>query len=203
MNGYAILGWGSLLWDLDDLAPHVRGPWRMGAGPALPMEFTRISPKRKHGLVVCLDAEHGVACQTHAIASAQNGANGAADDLAKRERAPRHMIGVVCLRTGAASGRSEGVIGTVRAWCAENGWAGAVWTDLESNFTAIRGETFTIGRATGYLRSLMGESRDEAVRYIQNAPTETDTPLRRALNGEAWWLDEAHRLGVPTRDETG
>ena len=39
MNGYAILGWGSLLWDLDDLSPHVRGPWRVCAGPALPMEF--------------------------------------------------------------------------------------------------------------------------------------------------------------------
>ena len=36
---YAVLGWGSLLWDLDDLAPKVTGDWHMLAGPALPMEF--------------------------------------------------------------------------------------------------------------------------------------------------------------------
>ena len=196
MNDYAILGWGSLLWDLDDLSPHVRGPWRVCAGPALPMEFTRISPKRKHGLVVCLDADHGVSCQTHAIASVRREIEGASEDLARRERAPREMIGSVCLRTGAAAGRSEAVVGAVSAWCSAQGWAGAVWTDLESNFTEFRGETFTIAGATGYLQSLSGDSLDEAVQYIENAPAETDTPLRRALAGETWWQAEARRLGV-------
>ena len=83
MNGYAVLGWGSLIWDMENLAPHVRGDWAMGAGPALPMEFTRVSPKRKMGLVVCLDATHGSHCTTHAIASTKDGIQAVAIDLAR------------------------------------------------------------------------------------------------------------------------
>jgi hypothetical protein len=167
----------------------------MGAGPALPMEFTRISPKRKLGLVVCLDAEHGVACTTHAIASRRGEIGGAIADLARRERAPEALIGAVCLRSGHAHGASEAVVEGVRAWCAAAGWAGAVWTDLRPNFTEHLGEVFSIPRAVAYLRTLTGESLDEAVRYIENAPVTTDTPLRRALAGEDWWRAEAVRLG--------
>ena len=70
MDGrYAIIGWGSLIWDLEILTPHVDLPWRMRAGPALPMEFSRISIKRKMALAVCLDIERGVPCATHAVPS--------------------------------------------------------------------------------------------------------------------------------------
>jgi len=196
MTGYAILGWGSLLWDLENLTPHVRGAWQMRGGPALPMEFTRISPKRKMGLVVCLDAEHGVECPTHAISSVRDSIAGAIDDLARRERAPLERIGAVCLATGHRNGSSAQVIGLVAEWCARTGRQGAVWTDLEPNFAVHRGEGFTIARALAYLRTLTGESLDEAVRYIENAPAATDTPLRRALTGEDWWQAEARRLGL-------
>lgn len=194
MNGYAILGWGSLIWDLDDLAPHVRGDWSMGAGPALPMEFTRVSPKRKLGLVVCLDAVHGDGCATHAIASAKDNIGAVVIDLARRERAPRERIGAVCLASDHASGASPEIVDSVRRWCVDRGWTGAVWTDLPSNFEDHLGEGFSIARAISYLRGLTGDSRDEAVRYIENAPAATDTPLRRALAAEAWWLAEARRL---------
>ena len=194
MNGYAILGWGSLLWDLDDLAPHVRGDWAMRGGPALPMEFTRVSPKRKMGLVVCLDAAHGVGCATHAIASAKEEVSAVVADLARRERAPEDRIGRVCLASGHAHGSSPEIVAGVRRWCLGEGWTGAVWTDLPSNFEDHLGEVFSVPRAVAYLRRLAGESLDEAVRYIESAPAATDTPLRRALAAEAWWLAEARRL---------
>ena len=196
MSEYAILGWGSLLWDLDILSPHVRGDWRMGQGPALPMEFTRISPKRKHGLVVCLDPEHGVPCQTHAIVSVRVEIGAVTADLAARERAPLARIGAVCLATGHRQGRIPEVTTAVAAWCEVQGLAGAVWTDLESNFVEHLGEGFDIPRAAAYLRSLADDSLDEAVRYIQNAPAATDTPLRRALGADPWWQGEARRLGL-------
>jgi len=196
MNGYAILGWGSLIWDLDNLAPYVRGGWALGAGPALPMEFSRISPKRKMGLVVCLDAEHGVACATSAIESVQDGIGEAVADLARRERAPEGRIGAVCLATGHIQGSSAGVAAIVALWCRETGRAGAVWTDLPANFAEHRGTPFSIGRGLAYLRTLAGESLDEAVRYIENAPATTDTPLRRALAAEDWWQTEVRRLGL-------
>lgn len=196
MDGYAIIGWGSLIWDLDNLAPHVRGEWAMGHGPVLPMEFTRISPKRKLGLVVCLDPVHGVGCTTNAIASVRGGIAEAIADLARRERAPEERIGAVCLGTGHENGSSGEIVALVAEWCGQRGLKGAVWTDLPSNFHEHRNEPFSIDRALAYLTTLTGESLDEAVRYIENAPTATDTPLRRRLAAEDWWQSEARRLGL-------
>lgn len=196
MTRYAIIGWGSLIWDLETLADQVRGGWAMGAGPRLPMEFTRVSPKRKRALVVCLDPEHGVGCATNAIRSARDRVEAAIGDLARRERAPVERIGALCLASGHMQGSKPEVADAVRRWCAAGGWAGAVWTDLPSNFAEELGAPFSIPRALAYLRGLAGESLDEAVRYIEQAPPATDTPLRRALAAEAWWRAEARRLGL-------
>ncbi|WP_424933368.1 hypothetical protein [Amaricoccus macauensis] len=182
----AILGWGSLLWDLDDLAPRVTGPWAMRAGPRLPMEFSRISIKRKMGLVLCLDPAVGSNCATHAIPSIRQTIAAARTDLAARERAPVDRIG-----WASADGTGESRLGPVppliAAWCRENGWAGAVWTDLEPNFLETTGTPFSIDAGRAYLRTLEGESLEEAHRYIRNAPWTTRTPLRRALSRDPWW----------------
>ncbi len=190
---YAIIGWGSLIWDLEILTPHVTGDWLMGKGPLLAMEFTRVSPKRKMGLAVCLDPEHGAPCSTHVITSARDTLQPAIADLAARERAPLDRIGGVCLATGATHGRAE-IAAVVRDWCQAHNWHGAVWTDLLTNYPEMRGEAFSISRAMAYLKTLTGESLDEAVRYIDNAPAQTDTPLRRALAGDPWWQAEAVRV---------
>lgn len=196
MSHYVVLGWGSLIWDLENLAPHVEGPWLMSAGPRLPMEFTRVSPKRKMGLVVCLDARHGVGCATHAVASRRDRIEHVVTDLARRERATEDHVGRVCLVTGTAAGATPQVVDAVAAWCRETGRKGAVWTDLPSNFDEHLGEPFSIPRAVAYLRGLAGESLDEAVRYIENAPRETDTPLRRHLAADPWWGGHARRIAV-------
>ena len=192
-RSYAVIGWGSLIWDLEVLTPHVVGDWQMGAGPRLEMEFTRVSPKRKMGLAVCLDPEDGAPCSTHVIRSVRSDLTRAVEDLAARERTPVDGIGGVCLASGAAQGRAD-VAETVGTWCRDAGWQGAVWTDILPNFAEARGEAFTISRAMAYLSGLQGESRDEAVRYIDNAPKATDTPLRQALEVERWWQIEAARV---------
>jgi hypothetical protein len=198
MRGYAVIGWGSLIWDLEILTPHVAGPWAMRAGPRLPMEFTRVSPKRKMGLVVCLDARHGVPCATHAISSRKTRIAEVVADLAARERAVEDHVGRVCLATGEAHGATPEVIDAVADWCRATGRTGAVWTDLPSNFDQHLGEGFSIPRAVSYLQGLAGESLDEAVRYIENAPSDTDTPLRRHLAADAWWRGHARRVrGLP------
>ena len=196
MRRYAILGWGSLIWDLDNIAPYVERPWRMRAGPRLPMEFTRVSPKRKMGLVVCLDADFGVGCATHAILSIRRDIAAVAADLAARERAPLSLIGRVCVASGEKHGATAPVVEAVADWCIGEDLAGAVWTDLPSNFAEYFGEPFTIARALRHLRSLRGESLDEAVRYIENAPPDTDTPLRRHLAGDDWWQGEVFRVAA-------
>jgi hypothetical protein len=146
------------------------------------------------GLVVCLDPA-GVPCPTHAVASTRDRLAQAIADLAHRERAPEHRIGGVCLASGDSQGR-EAIVAVVRRWCLDTGWTGAVWTDLLPNYAEMLGEAFSIERAAAYLRTLAGESLDEAIRYIENAPASTDTPLRRRLSGDPWWRAQALRLSA-------
>ena len=186
-GGIAVLGWGSLLWDLDDLAPKVAGAWMTGHGPRLPMEFSRISPKRRRALVVVLDPEHGRPCPTHAIASRRPRIAAAVADLAARERCAPARIGAVCLESGWSRARAPEIAAAVARWCRGAGWRGAVWTDLLPNFAETTGTPFSVERGVRYLAGLTGGSRAEALRYIASAPTETDTPLRRRLAAEPWW----------------
>lgn len=184
----AVIGWGSLIWDLDDLAPKVTGGWRMGAGPTLPLEFSRISPKRLMSLVVVADPDHGAACPTSVILSARDNVEAAAADLALRERAAPERIGLHCARTRRTRASDPAIGAQVALWCAATGAAGAVWTDLTRNFEAETGRPFSVAEGLVYLRGLSGEAAAEARRYIDGAPRQTDTPLRRALAQSAWWL---------------
>jgi len=186
-----ILGYGSLIWDLDDLAPWVRGEWRMAAGPALPLEFSRVSPKRKLSLVVVIDTAAGAPCPTHVIESARGTVAEAVADLAARERTDAEFIGWVDTEAGTAFSSHDGVTDRVRAWCAETGARGAVWTDLDANFETATGAPFTVERGLAYLRTLKGENLAAAREYIDGAPAATETPLRRALAAQGWWRSEA------------
>jgi len=183
----AIIGWGSLIWDLDDLAPKVSGGWLMGEGPVLPLEFSRISAKRLRSLVVVIDPEHGAPCRTHAIASVRATVEEAAVDLALRERAATRQIALHCARTGRARGSDPRILDVVADWCEGVGARGAVWTDLPRNFEAETGAPFSVSAGLAYMRGLTGDAAAEARRYVDGAPRETDTPLRRALAEAAWW----------------
>ena len=189
-GSYAILGWGSLLWDLDDLAAKVRGAWAIRGGPRLPLEFSRISPKRLMSLVVVIDPDSGAPCPTHAIASIRDDVHAAAEDLRARERAPApDFIGAVCRASGFRRAGDPAIAEAVARWCAATGARGAVWTDLPRNFEAETGAPFSVAAGLAYLRGLEGASAAEARRYINGAPRETDTPLRRALAAQDWWRE--------------
>jgi hypothetical protein len=191
MSRIAILGWGSLLWDLETLSPHVALPWAMRAGPRLPMEFSRVSPKRRMGLVVALDAEDGVPCATHAVASRRARLEEAIVDLAARERAPVSRIGwaEAC---GTSECRIPAIGDAVALWCVRGGWDAAIWTDLDPNFRAMTGKPFSITAGITHLRELAPANLAEAHRYIRSAPLSTRTPLRRALARDRWWQGLRH-----------
>lgn len=183
----AILGYGSLIWDLDDLAPWVEGEWRLGEGPELPLEFSRISAKRLGSLVVTLDARGGEDRPTHAILSRRSNPEEAAKDLARRERSGLDGIGVCHAGLDAPRTRDAGIGARIEAWRARGGAAGVVWAELPANFESETGRPFTVAAGLDWLRALSGPAAAEARRYIDGAPAATDTPLRRALARENWW----------------
>lgn len=177
-----VLGWGSLIWEPGSLAPHVDAPWRMGEGPVLPLEFSRVSGKRRGALTLVIDADHGAPCPTSAIPSRRSDVAAAIRDLAAREEAPETGVGFA-----TADGRARGAgADRVGAWLAQSGAAAAVWTDLSANFLERTGRPFSIEAARDHLRGLTGDAAAEARAYVVNAPLQTDTPLRRALAAEGW-----------------
>ena len=189
----AIIGWGSLIWELESLALHVQGGWRQGIGPRLPLEFSRVSVKRKGALAVCVDLMDGIPCQTSVIASKRQTLAEARMDLARRERSPDGFIGAFCAQTGQQWGRPQAAM-PVAQWCLAGGWAGAVWTDLHSNFTAETGLMFSPKTACDHLQSLEDDSLTEAVRYIEKAPPATNTTLRKHLRKDPWWQEQVERV---------
>ena len=187
MHRYAIIGFGSLLWDLDTLRPQVVGPWEYYTGPTLPLEFSLVSQKRKRALALVIDLEHGIPCQTCIIKSRRNTVAEAAIDLAARERAPIRNIGFFDRDTGDGRSHSRSILKQLSNWLESGPWDGAVWTDGASNFRTATGIEFSVANACEYLRSLSDASLAEAKHYIENAPDRVDTPLRRALAQDAWW----------------
>jgi hypothetical protein len=194
MERIAVIGWGSLVWELGGLAARVEGDWRRGEGPVLPIEFSRVSAKRLGALTACIDPAHGADCPTHVVRSTRTSVLRAAIDLALRERAPPLRIGLVAPARGLLQGRDGRVCTRVAAWCRETGHDAAVWTDLVPNFAEATGRPFGIEAATDYLARLDGAARRAAVGYVENAPAETDTPLRRHLARLDWWREAAAAL---------
>lgn len=199
----AVIGWGSLLWDPDgvqkwavcDGAGAVQ--WRMQAGPRLPLEFSRVSRKRRGALTLVIDEDNGALFETHiaehaaagTVPTLEQAVAMAADDLAAREHAPRARIGVAM--TGLSRGDLPGAA-QVSQWLATSAFDGAVWTALEPTFERETGAAFSVDAAIAYLGGLDGDVRRTAVEYIEAAPENIDTPLRRALRRTATWRRLAH-----------
>ena len=192
MTGFVVIGYGSLIWDLDDLAPHVEGQWTLYGGPWLPLEFSLVSAKRRRGLALVIDHEHGQSCPSCTIRSNRNTIEKVVHDLAARERTSDQNIGFIDRNSGAAQSRSVTTLSVIRNWLSDTDYSGAVWTDGASNFESVLGVEFSVATAVAHLHSLKGESAAEAKRYITLAPEKVDTPLRRALSEQSWWIKQQY-----------
>jgi hypothetical protein len=185
MPQIVILGWGSLLWELGPLANWVRGPWYLD-GPALPLEFSRISTSRRGALTVVIDPGHGSEVPTFFIESRRGDLNDTACDLRTREGTLIRNIGVIDLQSGFARGKTPELVDRIQCWARSRDIEGVVWTDLRSNFAEITGSEFSLDNAVNYLRRLSRDAASNARRYINNVPFQIDTPLRHALDRDNW-----------------
>ncbi len=178
----AILGWGSLIWDPRNLPR--KGNWEVG-GPTLPIEFTRVSADRRLTLVI--DPANGVLVATRFVLSPRANLAEVVADLRKREGTSSDRIGYLNLNDGTwRCSLHSPASGIIRAWADANRFDAVAWTDLPSNFRERTGEPFSVEAAERYLRRLPKSAVDRARRYIENAPPEVDTPLRRRLLATGW-----------------
>jgi gamma-glutamylcyclotransferase (GGCT)/AIG2-like uncharacterized protein YtfP len=177
----AIIGWGSLIWNPADL-PH-SGSWHAG-GPALPIEFSRISPDGR--LTLIIDPRHGSRVVSRYSESPRATLAEAVRDLAARELCSEDGIGFLDLRTPAHSRErypeQVEVRPVLESWCRTRALDGAVWTALPPTFERRTGLPFTTDNAVAYLDSLSGADRERAFDYVRKAPAEVSTPVREAFS---------------------
>jgi len=98
----------------------------------------------------------------------------------------RRNIGFITIATGENS-QTEfqdqcDVLEPIAAWCHAQELTGCVWTALLPNFRAELEIDFSVAEAVRYLERLGKSARENALKYIQNAPPEVDTPVRREVS---------------------
>jgi hypothetical protein len=182
----AVLGWGSLVWQpanrYGELCLDSDTEWQPD-GPALPVEFARISSDGRLTLVILPEYESESPVLWNI--NCHEGLGGAVANLAQREtNAPLGAIHGVT-RDGFVHGAPHPDIAeTVREWLdGEPDLDAVIWTGLppgprwiEHGFDRFRPE-----HAVDYFASLTGSLADRASEYVRRTPTQIDTPVRRAL----------------------
>ena len=174
----AILAWGSLVWEIRSLK--LASEWTPN-GPILPIEFSRISDNGRLTLVI--DEAHGVPVQTWFAQSAISLLPSAIKNLMEREGIENvDRVGSYECSGGKCSPRavrqhpaSCSAIGT---WAKSQLLDAVLWTALTPRFQEKYDEAFSPEAAIRYLETLKGTAREDALRYIREAPKQVQTPVR-------------------------
>lgn len=178
-----ILGWGSLIWNPRELLH--QEPW-MKDGPELPLEFSRISKDCRLTLVI--DALNGRICKSLYALSPRTSIADVVNDLMMQEGTSVKRIGYYDHRTKESSiekfQEQIDIRVILSSWCKLHAFDGVVWTALLSNFTHELDKEFSVERAMTFLKNLPKTARKNALEYIQKAPKQIDTPLRKRVNRE-------------------
>lgn len=176
------LGWGSLIWNPRGLP--VCGGWSTD-GPALPLEFARVSTDGRVTLVIC-SVPHRVPAlwarlEVRDLDSAKR-------VLANREEMEESQIarsiGFCDLLSERAYGCYAGDIGS---WAKTKELDSVVWTNLKCGFQDSRGVLPSAEQVLEHLRTLDDSGSAAAEEYIRKAPRQIDTPYRREMEREFGW----------------
>lgn len=171
----AFLGWGSLIWNPDSLAPHITH-WRSD-GPLMSVEFCRTSQDGRLTLVE-VDCVPPVPVLWTTSLLADSAA--AAEALRRRERCG--LVDINVAFRGEAGTNPE-----IEAWMCRTGIDSVVWTGLPAKFDGRVGHAPSQVQALQYLRGLPAEAAYRAEEYVRRAPAQIRTPFRTAFELALGW----------------
>lgn len=183
----AILGWGSLLWEVRPEFDHWHDDWRLD-GPSLKLEFSRVSSTRLGALTLVIDPEHGAPTRVAWCLSKRKRPDDAVADLRSREGCPIRYIARMNVfasadnRTLAREGAKE-----IADWARTRELDVVVWSALPSNFREKVKQPFSVQGAIEYLKGLPEPAKVKAAEYIYRTPDFVCTPFRRAIEQERWF----------------
>lgn len=184
----ALLGWGSLLWEGGPEFDKWHGPWEYD-GPALKLEFSRISEKRLNALTLVIDTEHGTETSVAWCLSNRAALADALCDLRAREGTTLDNIGRVTIAPEVEPFDNGVPEGAIVAWSRTKNLDAVIWTALKSNFQEKTRRPFSVGAVLSHLKTLTPEAKVKAAEYIWRAPEFVKTPVRTALQKEPWFVD--------------
>lgn len=185
----AILGWGSLLWEIRPEFDQWHDNWKLD-GPSLKLEFSRVSSTRLGALTLVVDPDHGAPTRVAWCLSKRRDPDDAVADLRCREGCPIRYIARMKMG-GSALDQSVAHEGAneIATWAHRRGLDVVVWTALPSNFTTKIKKSFSVQEAIDYLRELEAPAKVKAAEYIWRAPEFVRTPLRRAIEQDRWFYE--------------
>jgi len=177
----AILGWGSLIPCPGELS--IRGGWNLD-GPILRIEFSRKSSDGRLTLVI--DAARGSEVTTQYAESTFENLHESVENLRRREGTTQENIGVCSRRAGETRVKNHReVIPVITEWLVQSRFDAVIWTDLTGQFGPASRTEF-LESAFNYLDGLPEICKANARDYINRAPQQTQTALRRDLKSKGW-----------------
>ena len=177
MTNIACLGWGSLIWDPRELP--IRSAW-FEDGPLIPLEFAR---KSQDGRITLVKVDDAPAVRSLWALMDTVCLDDAKRRLAEREGVRKENIGK---HIGSWPHTSPPTISGLGEWAVARNIDAAVWTALPPKFD--NDETFPDeDQIIAYLGDLTGPERDEAERYVRQAPRQIDTRYRRRIEAVLGW----------------
>lgn len=176
----AILGWGSLIWNPENLAYNVESKWS-SEGPFLPIEYSRISNDGRLTLVISDEANE---VKTLFAISTFETLDQAILNLAIREGSNISTIGFYLKNSNQISPNNFKHRINIENWLEQNDSVDAViWTNLPENW---KSKTNFRDRVE-YLSSLDENTSITAEEYVRKTPKGIITELRSEIEERLNW----------------
>lgn len=177
----ACLGWGSLIWDQQNLK--VQHEW-LKNGPQLPIEFTRHSSDDRITLII--DKEAKPITVLWALMESEK-LDEALNSLIIREKVIRkddiHSVRVSDIT-------DDSIKLNIIEWLKLNKIDAAIWTGL-SYSKKTNNIRPTLSYIINHLSTIKDEEKKhEAEKYIRKAPEQIDTEFRRAIIKKLGWCSQ-------------
>lgn len=185
MANIACLGWGSLIWNPVDLP--IRRYW-FEDGPLIPLEFARESQDGRITLVV-----EPTSRPVRSLWALMDGEN--LKEMRERLRVREGRTRPEHIGSWTFGEASPCCIPGLDEWALARKLGAVIWTALPAKFDKEDGKVPGEADIVNRLRKLRGATRDEAERYIRQAPRQIDTAYRRRIEAEFGWLPEGKHNG--------
>ena len=176
MTNIACLGWGSLIWDSEELP--IRTRW-FEDGPLIPVEFARHSKGDRITLVIVPDARPVPALWALMDSDSL--------DVARKHLREREDTIDRYIRDWSRETDSPECIPELSEWAFARNVDHVIWTGLPPKFES-KNRLPSEEDVLKHLRQLRGKARQDAERYIRRAPPQIDTEYRQGIEAELQWF---------------